>query len=145
MSYFGGSLSARGDPGFFGSLFGGVKKLAGGIFRATPVGGAISSFIPPRGIGPGRAIPQIRPKPGFRGAVERTLPGGATGFEINGGPRRRRMNVGNTRALRRAIRRTDGFVRLAKVALKNTGFKIVSKSAGRMTEAQFQKRQHHAK
>lgn len=152
MAYFGGSLSARGDPGFFDTLFGGVKKIGGAIFRSTPVGAVVSEFIPPRGAA---SIPQIAPPP-----LRRTLPV-TRGFEAPRGTgtavparidprtgmlmrRRRRMNVGNTKALRRAIRRTDGFVSLAKSALKNTGWKVVSKSSGKMTEAAFRKRAHHA-
>jgi len=38
--------------------------------------------------------------------------------------RNRRMNVANPRALRRAMRRTDGFVKLAKRALKGTGYAV---------------------
>lgn len=151
MAYFGGSSRLAGDPGFFGSLFGGIKKIGGAAFRASPVGrftsglglfnppppratDQITRFIPPsgflgpRGGGPAR-VPQITVDP-VTGAVRR---------------RSRRMNAANPKALRRAIRRTDGFVKLAKSALKNTGFKIVSKSAGKMTEAAFQKRAHHRK
>jgi len=152
MSYFGGSLSPRGDPGFFGSLFGAAKGfITGGPTGA--IGGAISGF---RGSQPvPRAVPSPFQAPPRRGgvvpAVERFFLGGPRPGQMPIDPRtgmprrRRRMNVGNTRALRRAIRRTDGFVRLARSALKNTGFKIVSKSSGRMTEAQWQKRAHHAK
>lgn len=148
MAYFGGSSRIAGDPGFFGSLFGGVAKLGRAALGLTPVGRAttaVSGFLRPSSqpIAPIRGqVPQI-PTPGARGRRERFFPGGATGFMDR--PRRRRMNAGNAKALRRAIRRTDAFVRLSKSALKNTGFKIVSKSAGRMTEAQWQKRAHHAK
>ena len=38
--------------------------------------------------------------------------------------RNRRMNVANPRALRRALRRTAGFVKLAKRALKGTGYAV---------------------
>jgi len=38
--------------------------------------------------------------------------------------RNRRMNVANPRALRRAMRRTDGFVKLAKRALKGSGYAV---------------------
>lgn len=38
--------------------------------------------------------------------------------------RNRRMNVANPRALRRALRRTDGFVKLAKRSLKGTGYAV---------------------
>ena len=58
------------------------------------------------------------------------------------------MNVGNAKALRRAIRRTDGFVRLSRSALKNTGYKIVSKSSGKVSRATMDKAvaaAHHAK
>jgi len=148
MAYFGGSQNLRGDPGFFGSLFGAAKGfLTGGPTGA--VSGAISGFR-------GRRRRFVRPVtqqeitrvPGIRGAFQRRLPFGATGFEVEGRPRRRRMNAGNAKALRRAIRRTDAFVRLSKSALKNTGFKIVSKSSGKVSRATMDKAvaaAHHAK
>jgi len=156
MSYFGGSTSPRGDPGFFGSLFGAAKGfVTGGPGGA--ISGAISGF---RGGQRPAAVPRAVPSP-FQAPRRGPLTGvQLTGFGLGGPrpgirpvfgpngqmmPRRRRMNVTNPKALRRAIRRTDGFVRIARSALKNTGFKIVSKSAGRMTEAQWQKRAHHAK
>lgn len=43
----------------------------------------------------------------------------------------RRMDYGNVKALRRADRRIDGFVKVARKALKHTNYKVVSKSAGR--------------
>jgi len=36
----------------------------------------------------------------------------------------RRMNVANPRALRRSLRRTEGFVKLAKRSLKGTGYAV---------------------
>ncbi|GAJ04430.1 unnamed protein product, partial [marine sediment metagenome] len=45
--------------------------------------------------------------------------------------KRRRMNVTNAKALRRAIRRTDGFVKLAKRALKGTGYTVSRRGSGR--------------
>jgi hypothetical protein len=52
---------------------------------------------------------------------------------IKGLPKRsgRRMNVGNAKALRRAIRRQTGFVKLARRALQGTGYSIVSKGSRR--------------
>ena len=47
-------------------------------------------------------------KPGIRGKLERFLPGGETGYLP-----RRRMNVTNVKALRRAGRRVRGFLKLA--------------------------------
>lgn len=46
-------------------------------------------------------------------------------------PKARKTNFLNGAALKRANRRRDGFVRLAKGALKGSGFKVVSASAGR--------------
>jgi len=67
MGYFGGSHGQRGDPGFFGTLFGTVKRIAGAAFGASPLGAAIAAarpprstitdFVPPAGLGPaGTAI-----------------------------------------------------------------------------------------
>lgn len=41
---------------------------------------------------------------------------------------RRRMNVANTKALRRASRRVNGFVKVATRALEGTGFKVVRRT-----------------
>lgn len=74
----------------------------------------------------------VEPVPGIPGAVQRFLPGGRTGFRVgpDGRPvRRRRMNVANAKALRRAIRRQSGFVKLARKALKGTGYTIVSRGS----------------
>lgn len=46
-------------------------------------------------------------------------------------PKRKRMNVANPKALRRAIRRQSGFVKLARKALKGSGYRIVSGSSRR--------------
>lgn len=148
-----------GDPGFFGSLFGGFKKVArvGLGFATGGVGGGIAGLrtggsrtrptFTPRGIAPPQSIAaqSFRQRPGLIPAVK-TFFGGPSSIGPAGMPRRRRrMNAGNAKALRRAIRRTDAFVRLSRSALKNTGFKIVSKSAGKLTEAAWQKKAHHAK
>ena len=159
MSYFGGSSRIAGDPGFFGSLGGFFKKalpVAAGLGLGGPLGAgiALASKIrrPSAPTGTTFARPRIAPVtrvPGITGAAQRLFPGGATGFQVDANgmvrPRRRRMNPTNAKALRRAIRRTDAFVNVAKGALRNTGFKIVSKSAGKMTEAAWQKKAHHAK
>ena len=89
--------------------------------------------------------------PGVRGQVQRILPYGETGYTCGPGgecprgmhlnksgywtsagfvaPRtkcvtNRTMNVGNAKALRRSIRREQGFVKLAQRSLKGTGYKI---------------------
>ncbi len=163
MSYFGGSGGMRGDPGFFDTL----GKIGGAIFKATPIGGAITGIRdiftggtqpPPRATPPvfvpptfgGAGVPSVGVPPGIArrngGAAPKTVV-----VDVETGmvrAKRRRMNVGNPRALRRAIRRTDGFVTLARGALKNTGFKIVSKSSGRVSRATMDKAvaaAHHSK
>lgn len=156
MAYFGGSQGGRGDPGFF-DVF---KKIGGAFLGATPIGAAIKA-----GLGQFRGKGAVQPRTPFP-----TI-GGIGGLGIGGlgiggpsgrppksvvvdvetgmvRPKRRRMNVGNAKALRRAIRRTDGFVTLAKGALKNTGFKIVSKSSGKVSRATMDKAvaaAHHRK
>ncbi len=97
----------------------------------------------------GMMLPQKIPGP--RGQIQRILPYGETGYTCgpNGecprgqhlnksgywtrsgfvAPRtkcvtNRTMNVGNAKALRRSIRREQGFVKLAQRSLKGTGYKI---------------------
>lgn len=130
MSYFGGSSGMVGDPGFFGSLFGRVRRAAGAFAGVSgPIAAGRSFFQKPSGAG----VPQI----GLAAVRSR-----AAGIA----PKRRRMNITNDKALRRAIRRTSGFVKLAKRALKNTDFVIVSKSS--LAVARAKKRTvadiHHA-
>ena len=136
MAY--GTAAHRGDPGFFGSI-GKVVRTAAGI-----AGGALpfpfnmpGRVIAGLGGGGGRGLPA-------------QLPGGMpTGMMPGGGgsagtpktsvsrkmaglpPKRRRMNVTNDKALRRAIRRTDGFVKLAKRALKGTAYTVSRRGASR--------------
>lgn len=137
----------RGDPGFLGALgkiAGGVLGVAGGILPG-PVGtiAKIGAGVlrptrrvaapPPTRMMP--AFPGRRPTPFRRmappvGAVAPAVtPAEARAMGMVA--RRRRMNYGNTRALTRASRRIDGFVKVARRALKHTNYKVVSKSAGR--------------
>ncbi len=147
MSYFGGSSRLAGDPGFFGSLFNIGKRIGRAALGIPGTPRSQTTFRPPTFRQNG--IPVTR-TPGLKGTLQRALPFGATGLEVgpDGMPmrKRRRMNAGNAKALRRAIRRTDAFVGLAKSALKNTGFKIVSKSAGKVSPATLAKavaKAHH--
>jgi len=123
-----------------GKFVGGVAKVAGGLLPGpigtiARIGGGILA-----GAAAGRAVQAIAPSvfpgppggmvpvPGIRGIVERTLPGGATGYMSSS---RRRMNAMNVKALRRASRRIDSFTRTARKALKHTGYMIISRSARR--------------
>jgi hypothetical protein len=84
------------------------------------------------------------PVPGLTGSMQRLIPGGATGYTCGSGScptgyhldkttrtkcvRNRKVNYANPRALSRAAKRMDGFVGVARKALKATNYKVVSKS-----------------
>lgn len=137
-SYQGDYLGAyRGDPGLFGFLGKTVKKVAGSLLGSTPIGVGMRTISGLAG-GPvrqnqGRQV--VMPAPGLRGAMQRLVPGGASGLvDKEGKPVRIRkdgkpykkptMNVANARALRRSIRRQQGFIKLARRALRGTGYSI---------------------
>lgn len=124
----------RGDP-IFGALVGGVARLGAGLVKkgvgavargvvgvfskkgatevakqvAVPVAIGVGGAIAGRGTVPPLPPPGQVPKAGVRGAIERALPFGETGYV-----KRRRMNVTNVKALRKAIRRATGFAKLAR-------------------------------
>ena len=142
MSYGGGYGRRSGDP-FLGGLVkgvlgigsmlpgvGGIASKARGVLFPSTVRPAFGGGMP---MMPGGSVPgggKIVKVPGIKGVGQRIVPGGATGYQIEG-QRRRRINPTNPKALRRAIRRTDSFVKLAKSALKNTGWTVVSKASRR--------------
>lgn len=148
MSYYMGDYY-RG--GFFGSLFGVVKKAVGFIpgvgpllsagLGAIPTGGgakpARASFPPGMtSLGPlaarGKALVSAHPVLSAAAAAGAlALAGGGTALARRGkggavhpavaaamGRRRRRMHVTNVRALRRALRRTHGFAKLAMKVIR---------------------------
>jgi len=120
-------LQGVGDPGLFGFLGKAIGSVAKTAFGASPVGiavGAISKAAKPAATPPftmpggGSGIPstfiqQQVPKPGVRGALERAIPGGQTGF-VTVRKKRRRMDPLNVKALRRSCRRLAAFQREAK-------------------------------
>src|SRR5260370_3062716 len=133
MSYYQGDFH-QGAPGFF-SFIGGLAKSAAGFIPG--VGPGISSALPKVGgaakmLGAGTALAKRGASALGRGVAKHpvlTAAGGAGGLalggmgvkKLRGAPkmahlglgRRRRMNVCNPRALRRSIRRTQGFAKLA--------------------------------
>jgi len=115
----------RGDPGFLSFLGKGLSAVGGFI---PGVGGLVSAA--------GGALAKLGSKPALPvahpvltaagaaglGGIASGVAGVATGKLLGkraalagmaGGRRRRRMRVTNPRALRRAIRRTQGFAKLA--------------------------------
>jgi hypothetical protein len=151
-----------GDPGIFGWLAKkalGVAKVIPGVSGIAGTAerilfpGAAPPQMPPMGtppiiraplpMAPGGQLPAV-PVPGTKGAIQRILPGGASGYMSQGIPagyhlnkapnrvtgqpagsylvRNRSMNPGNARALRRAVRREGAFVSLAKRTLRGSGY-----------------------
>jgi len=138
-----------GDPGFLSGLWKVAKKFARPILGGL-VGGPIGAVIAGAAGGAATSRPPALPAPppgtvggavSFPGGVTVSgaiVPGAAAAGVAGACPsgyhlakdgsgrwvRNRRMNVCNPRALRKAIRRTDGFVKLAKRALKGTGYAV---------------------
>ena len=149
MAYYmaGDYYRGSGDPGIFGSIFGGIKGAVGGFLKGGPLGalgGAIQGArgqpaAPAYTQGPLRMIPATAPSGGglfgrLRTAGQALVPGGvepgtgcpagyhadkATGTKC---VKNRRMNPGNAKALRRSIRREAAFIGLAKRTLKGSGY-----------------------
>ena len=134
MSYYQGDFYARqggrmqGDPGFFSFLGGLAKKAAGFIPGVGPVVSTALEHIPMGGAGKmvrragGAAIDIAKKHPVMTAAGAAGIVGAAGGATIMhrggravrvGGGRHKRMRVTNPKALRRAIRRTQGFAKLA--------------------------------
>lgn len=171
----------QGDP-FWGALVGGAiglgKKLfgrsakktvgtalmragGGGGLGAGITGGLIAKHaFGSTGFGGPRGLQQRPPfeRGPIRRAIERTLPGGRTGYEVDCKPGQymqvknkvptgkclyRKMNVTNSRALRRSLRRVAGFGKLASRARRDvrraaTAIGATSRRAGPVAR-------HHAK
>jgi len=131
-----------GDPGFLSSLWRLAKRVVrpaigalvggpvGGLITGATVGGAVVAAQKPR-------APAVTPPPGAIGGAV-SFPGGTTvslagvlpthaaigahapaGYHLDKATRtrwvrNRRMNVANPRALRKAMRRVQGFEKMAK-------------------------------
>jgi hypothetical protein len=141
MGDFYGYGRARGDPGFLGFLGGLAKKAVGFIPGVGPIASAALGSIGakkaplmlPAAAGVASTAIQVAQRGGkaISGAIVKHpvlsaaaaagtvgALGGVVGQRIAhhiaaGGRRRRRMNVCNPRALRRSLRRTMGFAKLA--------------------------------
>jgi len=138
-----------GDPGFFSKLLKVGGKIVGSFLGLGGPAPQPTYIAPPptrqagffqmggpRGLVAGTGRPPGAAR--LVGTAPRTQPFVTPGM---GGPRldprtglpakRRRMNVANPKALRRATRRTAGFVKLARRSLKGTGYTIVSRGSRR--------------
>jgi hypothetical protein len=137
MSYYQGDFY-RGDPGFFSFLGGLAKKAIGFIPGVGPIASAtVEGLTRASGRTPAGAVSMIRKgavgmarKAGAIVVKHPVLSGAAAAGVIGAGGvmggrqsmragrmagmrRHRRMNVCNVKALRRSIRRTHGFAKLA--------------------------------
>lgn len=139
--------SNYGDYYQAGGIFGTIGRIAGSLLKKTPIGAAAATaysvgktaYQAVRRTPTKRAATPIRqvPPPPMgtlmekRGQAE-VLGPGTEGTMVGRVPRKRgKINYGNVKALKRADRRIDGFVKVARSALKHTNYKVVSKSAGR--------------
>lgn len=129
MSYYGtGDYYGRG--GLLDFVKKGVSTVARGAVGFATGGplGAVAAVLPRTGVtsgGPSFTIPtptgpvQVNPMA--------ALPGGNPLFSR---PRkRRRMNPGNIKALKRAVRRQDQFVSAVRTSLKHTNYTLVTKGS----------------
>src|SRR5258708_2567908 len=134
MGYYAGDFyaGARGDPGlgsFFrsalSSVAGFIPGIGGGLSKVIAGGGGGAAATAGRIIKAGKGVIMKHPVMSGAGAAGILLAGGAEAGRMSRGGRQckhinprtgkchRRMNVCNPRALRRSIRRTHGFSKLA--------------------------------
>jgi len=123
-----GGMGGYQQAGGIGSFLTGIGKAAVGFLTGGPVG-AVQAVLPHAPAPPSTPIPSfgggnVIPTPGVAGIVQRTLPGGASGYSAL--PRgyhvsksgkvvkNRRRNFANGKALNRAIGRVSGFERMVK-------------------------------
>jgi len=150
MGYYAqGDYYAAGGPfDFIKNIVGTGLKIAGGVGSAVGslgvpfigAGGRIASGMGGAITGRTPNILPMAPSGGMMGRTVQTQNGGevkvrATKQGTLTTRKRARMNYGNVKALRRADRRIDGFVGVAKKALVHTNYKVVSRSAGTRARA----------
>lgn len=147
QSYYGRTPLGSGGVGdpFLGGLIKGIGKVAGFVGKTAlgALGVPLVSPVRTQGIvGPQQptgffpTMPGQVPVPGVRGKLERAVPGGRSGFmtcprgyhpdKATGTRcvRNRSMNPTNPKALRRAMRREESFIRMAR----RTGLVTVPKA-----------------
>jgi hypothetical protein len=152
--YYRAGRGAQGDLfGFIGKALGGVAKVAGSFLPGPigTIGKAVGSILAPSGVQRQNPIGATLPPPviGIRslsGQLPVLRPDSTvtkSGFNLGPlnigstttayghlvGKKRRRMNVTNVKALRRAGRRVKGFEKLAR---RFVGFAAPHKPKGRM-------------
>lgn len=126
MGYYRGDYY-RGDyyrGSIFSSIGNVVKKVAGAVFKATPVGSALNSLVSSSAPSiPRLSAPMATQAPSQYGLINISRPvpnplGFGGGGRVRGGSsstapglrKRRRIDYGNMKALRRADRRARGFL-----------------------------------
>lgn len=143
--------AVKGVAGFVGGLgIPGVSSAAKLISHVIPggrkqvVSGGVTSGQTQQAagapIGPNITLQPFPSGGGIRVDPLAFLPGGApmiapvAGHQGMAGARRRQMNPTNVKALRRAIRREQRFVAVAKRALKGTGLSISRRQFGKTSK-----------
>jgi hypothetical protein len=139
---YGGGFGGYQAAGGIGSFLKGAAKAAIGFVTGGPIGAIQAVTSHPSSAAPAAQLPampstpipssMISPTPGIAGVVQRTLPGGASGYQLQGVPRgyhvsrssgrvvkNRRRNFANGKALNRAVSRVAGFERMVKRTRKS--------------------------
>jgi len=145
LGFVGGAIGGFAQGGITGAISGGIRGARGGgrggqRTAISPADtGPFQTSTSRTSVGPfgwayNRETTVQRPTQTIGGEVYQTrgvranVPLLGSG---NGQARRRRMNVSNPKALRRSIRRLDGFVKLATRALKGTDYKVTRRGSSR--------------
>lgn len=118
----------------------GIGKFATGVVGSLgiPVVSGVAKMGHQLLSGPGAAVPFTGPMVNMQQPQLKIPKGVIVGGGMLGPPmqytvqkKRRRMNPGNAKALRRAIRREEAFVNLAKRSLKGTKYQITTRTSSR--------------
>lgn len=117
----GGGLKIAG--GIVPGLGGTVLKTAGGLLAPTKRAAVQPSAFP--------IMPPSLGGLGMQGFMPTNRPPRVTKSGAVTTRKRPTMNPANPRALRRAIRRQDSFVKLARKALKGSGYQITTRASRR--------------
>lgn len=126
--FLGGAVKTVGGvaAGAIGSVISGGNPLAGAIKGGLTGAGIISApsptpvlKIPTMPATPASMVPQV------------TAPGYTVNKQGLVVKKRRRMNAANPRALRRAMRREEAFVKMARRALKGSKYTVATRGARR--------------
>jgi hypothetical protein len=125
----GGGLLTSGAKKLLGTIGGKPGQVLARLPITLPTLAEGAAELTRMRTGRGPSVPMLPPPPvQFLGG---SVPQGTTfgGFPLGGFGGRRRMNALNKKALTRAERRINSFVKIARKCLRHTGYAVVSRAA----------------